>query len=134
MISKDKIDTVQKRMNKLRIYRDDLIEKFIRGSGPGGQKINKTSSTVYLKHLPSGMEVTCQQTRSRAQNRILALEELCDKIERDLAQQKQKEIHEKEKLRRQKYFRTKKEKEKVLQNKKRRKFVKSLRLARKEDE
>jgi protein subunit release factor B len=53
----------------------------VRGTGSGGQKINKTSSTVYLKHEPSGIEVKCQAGRSQAMNRFQAQLELCDQLE-----------------------------------------------------
>ena len=56
-------------------------EKFIRGSGPGGQKINKTSSTVWLRHRPTGVEVRIQAERSQAANRELAWAELAAKLE-----------------------------------------------------
>src|SRR3712207_3914024 len=50
----------------------EIIENFLKGSGPGGQKINKTSSAVQLKHIPTGIVVKCQDTRSRTQNRKTA--------------------------------------------------------------
>ena len=56
-------------------------ERFVRGTGPGGQKINKTSSTVWLRHGPTGVEVRCQRERSQAANRELAWRELCEKLE-----------------------------------------------------
>jgi protein subunit release factor B len=59
----------------------DVEERFIRGAGPGGQKINKTSSTVWLRHRPTGLEVRCQRERSQAANRELAWAELCAKLE-----------------------------------------------------
>jgi protein subunit release factor B len=71
----------------------DVEERFIRGSGPGGQKINKTSSTVCLRHRPTGIEVRCQDERSQAANRERAWLELCNRLEarersaRDAAQQ-----------------------------------------------
>src|SRR3954469_20458081 len=60
---------------------DEVEERFVRGTGPGGQKINKTSSTVTLRHVPTGIEVRCQRERSQAANREQAWEELADKIE-----------------------------------------------------
>ncbi len=68
-------------MAKLGIREDSLVEKFVLGSGSGGQKINKTSSCVYLKHLPSGIEVKCQANRSREMNRFQARKEICDTLE-----------------------------------------------------
>jgi protein subunit release factor B len=59
----------------------DVDERFVRGTGPGGQKINKTSSTVWLRHRPTGIEVRCQRERSQAANRELAWQELCAKLE-----------------------------------------------------
>jgi len=59
----------------------DVEERFVRGSGPGGQKINKTSSTVCLRHRSTGIEVRCQRERSQAANRLLAWTELVSRIE-----------------------------------------------------
>jgi protein subunit release factor B len=59
----------------------DVEEQFVRGSGPGGQKINKTSSTVWLRHRSTGIEVRCQRERSQAVNRLVAWSELAAKLE-----------------------------------------------------
>jgi peptide chain release factor len=59
----------------------DIDEEFVRGSGPGGQKINKTSSTVWLRHRPTGVEVRIQRERSQAVNREVAWQTLCAKFE-----------------------------------------------------
>jgi len=72
---------VQSRLHALGVPASDVEEKFIRGGGPGGQKINKTSSTVWLRHRPTGIEVRCQAQRSQAANRELAWQELCEKLE-----------------------------------------------------
>ena len=82
MVTPQKILALQQRMRELDMREEDLIEKFIQGSGAGGQKINKTSSCVYLKHQPTGVEVKCQRERSREINRFLARRELCDQIDR----------------------------------------------------
>ena len=63
------------------IPEEELEESFLKGSGPGGQKINKTNSAVQLKHIPSGIVVKCQQTRERAQNRKLARRLLADRLD-----------------------------------------------------
>ncbi len=81
-IGPEKLEALSQRMKRLGIFEGDLTEKFILGSGRGGQKIQKTHSCVYLKHEPTGLEVKCQQTRSRALNRYYARHELCDKIAR----------------------------------------------------
>ncbi|MFA5008069.1 MAG: peptide chain release factor-like protein [Candidatus Omnitrophota bacterium] len=62
------------------IREEDIVEKFIKASGPGGQFVNKTSSCVYLKHLPTGIEVKCQKERSQALNRYIARKILTDKV------------------------------------------------------
>ncbi len=69
-------------MKRWQIHEEDLQERFVLGSGSGGQKINKTSSCVYLKHLPTGVEVNCQESRSREKNREMARGRLCDYMER----------------------------------------------------
>lgn len=73
--------SLTERMERLLIREADLVEKFVHGSGPGGQKINKTASCVYLKHIPTGIEVHCQEGRSRDANRETARERLCDRVE-----------------------------------------------------
>ena len=71
---------IDERLAALGVRPADVDERFFRGGGPGGQKINKTSSTVWLRHRPSGIEVRCQRERSQAQNRELAWAELCEKL------------------------------------------------------
>ncbi len=114
----DKWDELKIRMDSLHLQESDIEEKFILGSGSGGQKINKTSSCVYLKHLPSGLEVKCQRSRSRDLNRLYARRDLCDKIEEGLFQEKSRKRQAIEKLRRQKRKRSKRAQEKVLAAKK----------------
>lgn len=93
--------TLIARMQKLRITEEDLEESFIRGSGAGGQKINKTSSTVVLRHIPSGIEVRCQKERSQSQNRLVARQELCDRLEGIFQAAKLEIQNDREKKRRQ---------------------------------
>ncbi len=123
----DKWEELTARMQKLGIQESDLIEKFILGSGSGGQKINKTSSCVYLKHVPTGIEVKCQSTRSQELNRLYARRELCEKLEERLFKEKSTRQKEFEKIRRQKRCRSRKSKEKMLQNKKIQSAKKQLR-------
>jgi len=116
-ISKFKQEVLLKKMHELKIYEKDIIEKFIRSQGKGGQKVNKTSSCVYLKHKPSGIEVKCQRERSQVLNRFLARRILVNKIEtlvKGKASAEQKRI---EKIRRQKRKRSKRAKEKMLRDK-----------------
>jgi protein subunit release factor B len=80
-ITSEKTAALEQRMAGLGIAEGDLLEKFVRGSGAGGQKINKTSNCVFLKHLPTGVCIKCQMDRSREMNRFLARRELCDQLE-----------------------------------------------------
>ena len=72
---------IDERLAGLGVRAGEVDERFVRGTGPGGQKINKTSSTVWLRHRPPGVEVRCQRERSQAANRELAWAELCEKLE-----------------------------------------------------
>jgi protein subunit release factor B len=72
---------IERRLATLGVRPADVDERFVRGTGPGGQKINKTSSTVLLRHLPTGTEVRCQAGRSQTANRAAAWLLLCDKLE-----------------------------------------------------
>ena len=80
-ISAEKIKMLEDRMRCLGIQERDIEEKFIHSQGKGGQKVNKSSSCVYLKHLPTGIEVKCQEARSQAMNRFFARRILSDKVE-----------------------------------------------------
>lgn len=124
---KEKLDEMYQRMARLGVKEEDLIEKFILGSGKGGQKINKTSSCVYLKHVPTGYEVKCQHTRFRELNRYYARKEICDQIEEKLLHVKSERQQETEKLRRQKRRRSRRSKEKMLADKKNRSQKKAMR-------
>ncbi len=127
MITKEKWLQIQAKMEELSLFESDLIEKFILGSGNGGQKVNKTSSCVYLKHVPTGIEVKCQKERSQEMNRFFARKELCKKVEEIVFQKKSEKQQEQEKIRRQKKRRSRKSKEKILADKKNLSEKKSLR-------
>ena len=100
MVSPEKQAALEERMAAMGITEDQLVEKFILGSGSGGQKINKTSSCVYLKHLPSGIEVKCQANRSREMNRFQARKEICDELDAIRQGKAEARKNEMEKLRR----------------------------------
>lgn len=123
----DKWEELKARMGRLGLHEGDLVEKFILGSGSGGQKINKTSSCVYLKHNPSGIEIKCQKTRSRDLNRLYARRELCKRLEERIFQEKSERRTRIEKVRRQKRKRSRRAQEKVLKAKKKLSFKKQLR-------
>jgi protein subunit release factor B len=80
-LTTEKLATLERRMLALGISDSQLLEKFVRGSGAGGQKINKSSNCVFLKHLPSGVCIKCQVDRSREMNRFVARRELCEQLE-----------------------------------------------------
>lgn len=128
-VSPEKEQQLIQEMERLCIREDDLEENFIRGSGAGGQKINKTSSCVQLRHKPSGIEVRCQRERSQSLNRFFARRELCAKLEAQIFKKESKRQQEIEKIRRQKRKRSKRAKEKMLQGKHRRSELKRMRGA-----
>lgn len=117
--SKEKEEALRKKMESLGIFENDVVEKFVRSSGKGGQKVNKASTCVYLKHIPTGIEVKCQKERSQAINRFLARRILADKIESMIRGKESEEQQRIEKIRRQKRKRSKKAKLKMLEEKRR---------------
>jgi len=105
----------------------DVEERFVRGAGPGGQKINKTSSTVWLRHRPTGLEVRCQRERSQAANRELAWAELCAKLEARVRQAKAAVVDAREEERRRTRQKSRGQKVRMIQTKKHRAKHKSTR-------
>lgn len=104
-VSEEKRKWLKEKMESLRIYEKDIEEKFIRSSGRGGQKVNKTSTCVYLKHLATGIEVKSMRERSQSLNRFLARRELVTRIEKRIGQSGGERMIEKakrQKLKRQK--------------------------------
>jgi protein subunit release factor B len=77
----EKIKALEKKMNLLGIYKKDILEKFIKSSGRGGQKVNKSCSAVFLTHLPTKISVKYGKHRSQHLNRFMALRHLVEKIE-----------------------------------------------------
>jgi peptide chain release factor len=80
-VSEEKNRWLRERMETLNIQEKDIEEKFVRSSGHGGQNVNKTSTCVYLKHIPTGIEVKCMKDRSQSVNRFFARRELLKRIE-----------------------------------------------------
>jgi protein subunit release factor B len=96
----------------------DVVEKFVRSGGRGGQNVNKTSTCVYLKHLPTGIEVKCQRERSQARNREAALCLLAEKVEKAAAAARERLTQQRERDRRRKRPRPARLKERILKSKK----------------
>ncbi len=113
MVGKDKWDRLKAWMKQLDISEHNIVEKFIIGSGKGGQKLHKTSSSVYLKHIPSGVEIKCQDSRSREDNRYHARIRLCEKLHATISDEQTKEQLRIEKLKRQKKRRERKARQKA---------------------
>ena len=116
-VTHKKEEELYSKMKSLSIFEEDIEEKFIKSSGRGGQNVNKTSSCVYLKHKPSGIEVKCQRERSQVLNRFFARRILVNKIETLVLGELSEERKRIEKIRRQKRKRSKRAKEKMLNNK-----------------
>jgi protein subunit release factor B len=114
-------------MKKVGIDEADLEETFARSSGPGGQHVNKVSTAVTLRHRPSGMTVTVQDSRSQATNRKLARERLLDAIASAREKRRAAEIAEREKTRRRKSPRPPALKQKILEEKRKRSRLKKQR-------
>lgn len=103
----EKERALYEKMERLGLREADLVERFVRSGGHGGQNVNKTATCVYLRHVPTGIEVKCQRERSRALNRYLARRILVEKLEAMLLGQQSSRQSRIEKLRRQKRKRAK---------------------------
>lgn len=115
------------RLAQLRLDAADFAESFSRSSGPGGQHVNKVSTAVTLRHVPTGQSVTVQDTRSQSWNRQLAWERLFDAIEEALKAERAARRAEIEKKRRQNAKRPRGVKERILEGKRRRSDIKKQR-------
>ena len=114
-------------MKELGVLESELEEVFARSGGPGGQNVNKVSTAVTLRHLPSGLRVTVQDSRSQALNRKLARERLLEAIERHRQRARAAELSRREKIRRQRSPRPRALKKRILEGKRRRSKLKKLR-------
>ncbi|MBW2621137.1 MAG: peptide chain release factor-like protein [Deltaproteobacteria bacterium] len=93
---------IEQRMQKCNLFEKDIEEKFVRSSGAGGQKVNKSSTCVHLKHIPSGLAVKVQKSRSQGLNRYYARKRMCELLENKLLGKESPEAKRIEKIRKQK--------------------------------
>lgn len=118
---------ILERLDALGVLASDVTETFTRGSGAGGQKINKTSSTVVLRHGPTGTEVRCQEERSQVVNRERAWERFCEKLEERVREAEAARKAEVAKVRRTNRRRSARQKAILVEGKRRRAEVKANR-------
>jgi peptide chain release factor len=129
VVSPEKERQLVERMHALGVREQDIDEQFVRSSGAGGQKVNKTSTCVMLHHPPTGVRVKCQKGRSQVLNRFLARRILLDKIEAKLTGAKAAEQQKIARVRRQKRKRSRRAKLRMIADKRRQAEKKSLRAS-----
>jgi protein subunit release factor B len=120
-------DQILERIKALGVRIEDLEESFARSGGPGGQHVNKVSSNVTIRHVPTGISATASDSRSQFTNRQLALERLLDLLEKRRAEKRQKRLAAVSKARRQKAKRSRATKARLVEGKRRRRETKKLR-------
>jgi protein subunit release factor B len=101
-ITEQKKEELAQRMQKCSLLEIDIEEKFVKSGGSGGQKVNKTSSCVYLKHVPSGLSVKIQESRSQRLNRYYARKRMCELLENKILGKESPQAKRIEKIRKQK--------------------------------
>ncbi len=133
-VSPERQRALAEKMKRLGVREEDIEETFIRSGGPGGQKLNKTSSCVQLLHRPTGIMVKCQESRSQALNRFLARQILVGRIEEQVLGEESARQREAARIRRQKRKRSQRARQKMLEDKHRRAQVKAARRPSGDDE
>lgn len=113
-VTQKKREELEKRMASLGIREEDIEEKFIRSSGPGGQNVNKTATCVFLRHIPTGLEIKMQRERLQRLNRYYARKRLCELIEEEKLGKKSPAALRAEKTRKQKQRRKRRSRQRSL--------------------
>jgi protein subunit release factor B len=101
-VTERKKEELEQRMHTCGLLETEIEEKFVRSGGAGGQKVNKTSTCVQLKHLPTGLSVKVQKSRSQGLNRFYARRQLCELLENQQLGKDSPEAKRIEKIRKQK--------------------------------
>lgn len=101
-VTEQKAQALQERMTACGLREQDLHESFVRSTGPGGQHVNKTSTCVYLKHEPTGLEVKMQKTRDQRLNRFYARRRMCELLEEKILGHQSPQAQKQAKIRKQK--------------------------------
>ncbi len=126
-ISSQKTSKLEEKMKALNIFESDIQEQFVKSSGPGGQKVNKASTCVVLKHKPTGIVIKCEKERSQSINRFLARRLLVEKIQKNILGKESEEEKRIWKIKKQKKKRSRRAKLKMLEYKKIRREKKEAR-------
>ncbi|MFA5422863.1 MAG: peptide chain release factor-like protein [Phycisphaerae bacterium] len=101
-ITERKIKELERRMGDCELRESDIEEQFVRSGGAGGQKVNKSSTCVHLKHIPSGLAVKVQKSRSQGLNRYYARKQMCELLEDKLLGKNSPQAKRTDKIRKQK--------------------------------
>ena len=112
-VTPKKEEKLYKRMAELSIFEEDIDEKFIKSSGKGGQNVNKNSTCVQLKHIPSGIIVKYQKERTQNLNRFFARRSLIEKMDELVNKDSSKKNQIKSKIAKQKSRRKRRTRKKL---------------------
>jgi len=112
-VSAAKIQELDERMRRFGIFEKDIKEKFVRSSGPGGRKVDTSSTCVFLTYRPLNIQVKCQKDRSLGLNRFFARRLLIQEVEKRVLGKESREMKRIAKIRKQKKKRAKRTRSKL---------------------